>query len=141
VGTGYGSFWLGQRLDAMITNVTHTWVPNQAHNGYLEIFANLGWIGVALLGVVVLWGYVKVIHAWRGKAEASDLMIAYFVIGVISNISEASFFRNAIPVWLFFMIAVTMPLVKEERSSDEVRKSAGSAYQVATRVAESAWVA
>jgi O-antigen ligase len=139
VGAGYGSFWLGQRLDVMVANVTHTWVPNQAHNGYLEIFANLGWIGVALLGIVVAWGYGKVIRGWRRKTAASDLMIAYFVIGVISNISEASFFRNAVPVWLFFMIGVTMPPVEEERSREEVIQSNRSAYPMAAPAVESAW--
>jgi exopolysaccharide production protein ExoQ len=117
VGAGYGSFWLGHRLDVMITNVTHTWIPNQAHNGYLEIFINLGWVGVGLLMLVIVWGYLQLIRAWRQKRPASELMLAFFIIGVVSNISEASFFRNLVPVWLFFMIAITVPRLEEERFS------------------------
>lgn len=116
VGAGYGSFWLGDRLDAMISNVTHSWTPNQAHNGYLDVFANLGWIGVGLLAMVIIVGYMRVVRAWKHKQQASGLMLAYFLIGVISNISEASFFRNLVPVWLFFLLAITMPTFKKRET-------------------------
>jgi exopolysaccharide production protein ExoQ len=119
VGAGFSSFWLGDRLDVMITNVTHTWVPNQAHNGYLEVFANLGWVGVGLLGLVIFWGYCRIIRAWRQKRPGSDLMLAYFLIGVISNLSEASFFRALVPAWLFFVIAITMPPTEEMQQCSE----------------------
>jgi len=120
VGAGFSSFWLGPRLEEMIANVTHTWVPNQAHNGYLEVFANLGWVGVGLLGLVIFWGYFSVVDAWRAKRQASDLMLAYFLVGVISNLSEASFFRNLVPVWLFLMIAITMPSIEREQRSEQL---------------------
>jgi exopolysaccharide production protein ExoQ len=114
VGAGYGSFWLGHRLDLMVENVTHTWVPYQAHNGYLDIYANLGWLGVGLLGVVIAYGYLRIIRLWRGRHPAGDLMLAFFVVGVVSNITEASFFRNMFPIWLVFMLAITVPRVKRE---------------------------
>jgi len=109
VGAGYESFWLGPRLEAMISNVTRWWVPNQSHNGYLEIFANLGWLGVGCLALVIFWGYHRVIRAWRQKLPASNLMLAYFVTGVIFNLTEAAFFRMMIPVWMFFLLAITFP--------------------------------
>jgi O-antigen ligase len=129
LGAGYASFWLGPRLDEMVENVTHTWVPYQAHNGYLEVFANLGWIGVALLGIVIWYGYLRVICMWRRQCPASDLMLAYFVIGVISNITEASFFRNMFPIWLCFMLAITMPPVEEQKMPEQLRSSARSSRQ------------
>ena len=30
---------------------------NQAHNGYIEIYLNLGWVGLTLLGAMVIAGY------------------------------------------------------------------------------------
>jgi len=47
IGTGYESFWLGDRMNRFWA--THWWKPNQAHNGYLEVYLNLGIIGLALL--------------------------------------------------------------------------------------------
>jgi O-antigen ligase len=46
LGTGYESFWLGSRL-------MYVWQVmagiNEAHNGYLDVYLNLGAIGVVLL--------------------------------------------------------------------------------------------
>ena len=48
VGTGYQSFWLGPRLEYFWQNsgLGHL---NEAHNGYLEVYLELGLIGVSLL--------------------------------------------------------------------------------------------
>lgn len=108
-GAGYDSFWLGPRLEAMISKITHWWIPKQSHDGYLEIYANLGWLGIGCLAYVILWGYRRVIRAWRRNLPASNLMLAYFLTGLISNLTEAAFFRMMIPVWLFFLVAITFP--------------------------------
>ena len=39
-GAGYESFWLGDRLQKIWDEVH--WHPGQAHNGYLELYLNLG---------------------------------------------------------------------------------------------------
>src|SRR5262245_58266320 len=44
LGAGYESFWLGDRLKALWTRFW--WQPNQAHNGYLEVYLNLGLLGL-----------------------------------------------------------------------------------------------
>jgi exopolysaccharide production protein ExoQ len=105
IGTGYESFWLGPRLDAM--SDVFKWVPNEAHNGYIEIFANLGWTGLACLSVVVFHGYRRTIRAWIQNLPTSSLMLAYFVVGVIYNFTEAGFFKMMAPVWMFFLLAIT----------------------------------
>jgi exopolysaccharide production protein ExoQ len=129
IGAGYESFWLGPRLDAMIENVTRWWVPNQSHNGYLEILANLGWLGIGLLAVVILWGYHKVIGAWRQNLPASNLMLGYFLVGVVSNLTEAAFFRMMIPLWLFFLMAITRPQDVRKQRSVEPTTSNVLSYQ------------
>jgi O-antigen ligase len=125
VGAGYESFWLGPRLETMVAEVTRFWVPNQSHNGYLEIYANLGWIGVGCLAVVLAYGYRRVILAWRKNLPAGDLMVAYFVTGVVYNITEAAFFRNTYPIWLFLLLAITVSEVTGRQSSRESITSSG----------------
>jgi len=109
LGAGFESFWIGPRVDRLVSEVTRWWVPNQAHSGYIETYANLGWLGVAGLAVVIVWGYGKIIEIWRKNQTAASLMLAWFVAGVIYNLTEAAFFRMMIPVWLFFLIAITVP--------------------------------
>ena len=44
LGAGFENFWVGER------QVTLGGLGgNQAHNGYLEIYLNLGWVGILLL--------------------------------------------------------------------------------------------
>jgi O-antigen ligase len=52
VGTGFESFWLGKRLEAMWEK--HWWQPNQAHNGYIETYINLGFLGLFFLCGIIL---------------------------------------------------------------------------------------
>ena len=47
LGTGFESFWLGKRLEEL--EGIFYFIPNEAHNGYLETYLTLGGIGVFLL--------------------------------------------------------------------------------------------
>jgi len=105
VGTGFESFWLGPRLQRIWSSFS--WQPFEAHNGYLEIYLNLGWAGIALLALVLATGYRTVMVAWRRKQPASSLMLAYFVIALIYNFTEAAFFRMMAPAWIFSLLAIT----------------------------------
>jgi O-antigen ligase len=107
VGSGYESFWLGDRLKK-IGNLTSNGI-NEAHNGYLEIYLNLGWIGLILLGIVILSGYRRVIAAIRLNPEEGKVRLAYFLIPLIYNFTEAAY-KMMSPVWIFFLIAIMAPL-------------------------------
>jgi exopolysaccharide production protein ExoQ len=102
-GTGFESFWLGPRLAKMWS--VYWWHPNEAHNGYLEVYLNLGWIGLALLAILIMKGYGNVLDTFRRHAEVGQLRLAYFVVGVVYNFTEAGF-RMLDPVWIAFLLAV-----------------------------------
>lgn len=111
LGAGYESFWVGQRLQKIwAVYWSH---PNQAHNGYIEVYLNLGWIGVGLLAVAILTGYRTIFAAVRQRAGASLLRLGYFVAAVAYNFTESAF-KMTHPVWITFLLA-TM-LVPEFRS-------------------------
>jgi exopolysaccharide production protein ExoQ len=105
LGTGFESFWLGPRLAKMWS--IYWWHPQEAHNGYLEIFLQLGWIGVALLVVILVTGYRTVFGAWRSNVSTGSLLLAYFFAGLVFNFTEAGFFRMMAPAWIFFLFAIT----------------------------------
>jgi O-antigen ligase len=105
VGTGFESFWLGER--AKLLWRTHWWHPNQAHNGYLEVYLNSGWLGVALLGIVLAWGYRNVVSALHRDPEVGRLKLAFFMAALLYNLTEAAF-KVMHPVWVIFLLAVTV---------------------------------
>jgi O-antigen ligase len=110
LGTGFESYWLGPRLEKMWS--LYWWHPNEAHNGYIEIYLNLGWLGVALLAMIIVTGYRTAFAAWRRNDPAGSLLLAYFFVGLVFNFTEAAFFRMLAPAWLFFLFAiVSVPAV------------------------------
>jgi O-antigen ligase len=105
LGTGFESFWLGERVKSLWSKFV--WYPNQAHNGYLEVFLNLGWVGVALLSFVMAWGYRNVVGSLHRSPELGRLWLAYFVIAVLYNQTDAAF-KMMHPVWIAFLLAITV---------------------------------
>lgn len=107
IGAGFESFWLPPRLDKIWS--VYWWHPRQAHNGYIEVYLNLGWIGVALLVVVLIAGYKNVISAFRSDPDSGRLRLAYFVAAIAYNFTESAI-RMLNPVWIFFILsAVAVP--------------------------------
>lgn len=103
-GTGFESFWLGPRLAYLWEK--YWWRPNEAHNGYLEIYINLGWIGVIGLFAVLVNGYCKVFKGWQDYRLLGRLGLTYFVVGIIYNCTEAAFFKMMAPAWMFLLFAM-----------------------------------
>jgi O-antigen ligase len=109
LGAGFESFWLGTRLEKVWS--LFGWHPNEAHNGYLEIYLNLGWIGILLYATVIVIGYRNVMRALRLDPESGRLRLAYFFVGVAYSFTEAGF-RMMNPVWVAFLLAIiAVPLV------------------------------
>jgi O-antigen ligase len=80
------------------------WHPREAHDGYIEVFLNLGWLGIVLFGNVLVTGYRTVVSAFRRNAEEGRLRLAYFVVAVAYNFAESAF-GSLNPIWIFFLLA------------------------------------
>jgi exopolysaccharide production protein ExoQ len=107
VGTGFESFWLGKRLEKMWS--IYWWHPREAHDGYIEVFLNLGWLGIVMFGIVLVTGYRTVMNAFRRNAEEGKLRLAYLVAAVAYNFAESAFGPLSL-TWIFFLLATfTVP--------------------------------
>jgi len=104
LGTGFESFWLGPRLQKMWDR--YWWHPGEAHNGYLEIYLNLGWVGITLLGLVLIRAYWMMFRGWRNHIPVASLALTYFFVALNYNFTEAAFFRMLAPAWLFLLLAM-----------------------------------
>jgi exopolysaccharide production protein ExoQ len=101
VGTGFDSFWLGERL-TRIRDIRHI---NEAHNGYYEVFLQLGIVGLVLQLCVLASAYRnsrRLLHEGRPEGR---LFIAYFVVVLLYNLAESGF-RGMGPInFVFLLIA------------------------------------
>jgi O-antigen ligase len=80
------------------------WHPNEAHDGYLEMYLNLGWIGVTLLAILMINGYRNVLRRLTEDRVTGPLFLAFFFVGVAYNFTEAAT-RTMSPVWICFIMA------------------------------------
>jgi O-antigen ligase len=76
-----------------------------AHNGYVEVYLDIGLVGLCLLVLVLISGYRRAGEAFRRNRELCALILAYLVTGVFYNITEAGF-RLMSPSWIFPLLAV-----------------------------------
>jgi exopolysaccharide production protein ExoQ len=100
--TGRTALW-DERLEAIWR--INWWHPLQAHNGYIEIFLDLGWVGLALLGLMMACGYRNVFRLLGEESEVANLRLAYLVVAAAFNLTEFAF-KEIHPVWIVFLLAV-----------------------------------
>jgi O-antigen ligase len=105
LGAGYENFWLGSRLAKMWEYI---YGFNQAHNGYLEIYLNRGWVGVALLVTILVAGYRNIFRAVRRGEPGANLRLAYFVVACVYNVTEAGF-KMVHPMWIVLLFVSAAP--------------------------------
>ncbi|MBE0657331.1 MAG: O-antigen ligase family protein [Bryobacteraceae bacterium] len=98
VGTGYESFWLGPRLLEAWSRAGNG--LNQAHNGYLEVYLNLGMIGLCLLGWFLVSSFQVIWRNWV-TSGFGPFNVALWCILMFYNVTEAAFKTQF--VWLLFL--------------------------------------
>jgi len=129
VGAGYESFWLGPRLE----EIWHRWPfrPNQAHNGYIEIYLELGYIGVVFLLGFLIASYSSICRLDLMSAESyTSLRLALWNILPIYNITSSDFCKGEL-MWLVFLlgaVAVTHKMRQPVKTVSEL--SPGAARQL-----------
>jgi len=114
LGAGFESYWLGSRLKELRS--IFPWEINEAHNGYIEIYLNLGWAGATLLAIVVLAGYRKIFAGLRQNSSVITLYLAYLVVAVVYNLSEAGF-RIFHPVGIVCFLSIVGAASEAQREN------------------------
>jgi len=105
IGAGFESFWLGPRLNKVWNRLSQYMHVNEAHNGYLEVYLNLGWVGVGLIIAILISGYQRAVKAFRQDPVFGSLMLAYVAAAFCYSLTEAGF-RMLGPMWFFLLLAV-----------------------------------
>ena len=105
VGAGFESFWLGPRLEKLWAALPNLGGFNEAHDGYIEVYLNLGWVGLSLIALVLINGYRRCVATFRHNPALGSLLLAYVVAAALYSITEAGF-RMLNPMWTFLLLAV-----------------------------------
>lgn len=134
LGVGFGGFWIG-RLANIPWNATMTWVLGEGHNGYLDTYLQIGWIGILLLFAVILAACPRIVRSFAENFEYGCFRMTFFVIILFVNITETTFLRGDHALWFLFLLAIlSVPAAqraKPARASSHVDEAEKEVYSAA----------
>ncbi len=110
IGAGFESFWISPNVLRFQETLRalgwwHPEVLNEAHDGYLEVYLNLGCVGFCLIALILLDGYKRAVRAFRWDPSIGSLFLTYIITSAFYNITEAGF-RMLDLMWVFLLVAV-----------------------------------
>ncbi len=107
IGVGYGSFWLGDRL-ARLWDI-YTWEPNESHNGYLNVYLELGYVGLCALAGVVYCAYRNIKKELASNFDYGRFRLGLFVIALLYNLTEDAIGKMTLVWFVFLAVSLDVP--------------------------------
>jgi O-antigen ligase len=104
LGAGFESFWLGPRLQFMLNALVNLPI-NEAHNGWIEVYLNLGWAGLCFIALLIITGYKSITSHIRQDPEKSSLFLGFLLCALFYSFSEAGF-RFLTVSWFFLLLII-----------------------------------
>lgn len=117
LGYGFESFWLGDRLKAL--HEMYYFRPNQAHNGYIETYLNLGWVGLLALAGVIVSGFAKAREMLTSGSWMTERVLfgrfgmAFLAAFVAYNYTEAAFKSLHFLFVIFLLFTIKYPELQQ----------------------------
>lgn len=102
VGSGFMSFWAGERMEVIWSRLGTS--VNQAHNGYLEQYLNLGYVGVSFIVLMILSGLWNAKRMLELEPAQGVLWLCFVSTAVLYNVTEASFY-GLNNIWVLFLLS------------------------------------
>ena len=123
-GFGFAAFWTKQSVPAMVVAKQTGWLAPEAHNGWLDLLAQVGWIGAALASLGCLVGLVFAI-ARLSRRDDGWFSPIYLVIFLAMSLAESVLLSANDLIWVVF-IAVLTQLVGPAKAGVPTAQVAGA---------------
>jgi exopolysaccharide production protein ExoQ len=106
LGYGYKAFWTPDSLPASIVRKETRWDVPTAHNGWLDLLVQLGWVGVIVFASILALG---LIFALLRFDRVKDGFFSVQILGLFSLLilSESFILAQNSLIWALFVCAVT----------------------------------
>ena len=107
IGDGYSSFWLGQRMERMWE--MFSWHPTEVHDGYLEIYLDLGIIGLMFLAALLISSLTFALKMLRNNFEEGIVRLAIVTVAILYNITESAFRPGLLVYFALILVVFRLP--------------------------------
>ena len=101
VGSGFMNFWSGDRLEKLLNEYGII----QAHNGFLEVYLNGGWVAVILLIVLLASTSRAIKRDLLREDQFAIIRFMLLVVAVIHNFTEATISKGGL-IWFVLLLSI-----------------------------------
>ena len=125
LGYGFNAFWLPDEFyTRRIWHLIH-WMPPHAHNGFLELWLELGLIGAGSFLLLFVYYLAKaVVYLRRGSDSTAAWPLTFLIFLFFASLTESEFLgSNSVAFMLFVAVAATVS-IKAIDSAPEGRRGA-----------------
>ena len=108
LGVGYQGFWVVGSQRIVLLYKQFVWLPNQAHNGYIDVVNELGLVGFGLFLLMIISYFVNL-----ARYKIHSIWKWFIIIALILNLQETTFLRpgkliNSLIIFSYIVLAVKM---------------------------------
>jgi exopolysaccharide production protein ExoQ len=105
-GYGFDAFWSLLQGEASRIFASTGWVVTSAHNGFLNVGLELGFVGLVLVAAVFIQAFKHAGKAFApGHSEHTEWCIGILFLTVIYNLDERTIMATQYLPWMLFIIA------------------------------------
>jgi len=122
-GYGYDGFWkVRQKIDG--TGEASEWIPNDAHNGYVDIVLQLGFIGLSAFIILFLSYYAIALNRSMKKSGSRTDRFALFILTFFfwANLTESYFLKATNIMQILFSLTVILLCLPVLKSKEKIRE-------------------
>jgi exopolysaccharide production protein ExoQ len=115
LGVGFGAFWVGPIGYTTYpmpnwSRKTPGWRPEEGHNGFVDIYAQLGVVGLIVFLFFTVSSLSGALTNLGTNFSYGSLRLTFLLAIILSNITETSFLDGTHGLWfLFLLFCVNFP--------------------------------
>jgi O-antigen ligase len=106
LGYGYSAFWLGLRGESANIVLATKWMVPAAHDGFLDLWLQLGAVGVVLFSISLWQGCSAAVWCLRHVGwEAAEWGGGIMLMTILYNLDETSLMISRELLWVLYCLA------------------------------------
>ena len=119
LGYGYSGFWLGLDGESAYVWRATGWTPPHAHNGLLDLWLDLGLLGVSIFLLGFGASLLRAL-AWVRLSKTSEGFwpMLYLTFFVLSNLTESALLKQNALIWILYVSTVLSMHILPERQTN-----------------------
>lgn len=117
LGYGYNAFWRGLNGPSAYIVNTANWAVPHAHNGFLDLWLDLGSLGGLVFLLGLLMGVIRAVRWLHLTKKVEDIWPLISITCIfLYNFSESAILKRNDFFWIFYVVAVFSRPVLQSRA-------------------------